>query len=59
MQKSDGTRHQYPKTEVIAIQEESTEEKMQEVIEDEAAIYGYEFTPDIRLVYQTFKVIYK
>ncbi len=34
-------------------------EKMQEVIEDEAAIYGYEFTPDIRLVYQTFKVIYK
>ena len=34
-------------------------EKMQEYIEDEAAIYGYEFTPDIRLVYQTFKVIYK
>ncbi len=32
VQKSDGTRHQYPKTEVIAIQEESTEEKMQEVI---------------------------
>ena len=27
--------------------------------EDEGAILGFEFSPDIKLVYQTFKLIYK
>lgn len=34
-------------------------EKMQEYIEDEAHVLGFEYSPDIKLVYQTFKVIYK
>ena len=34
-------------------------EKKQEYLEDEGAILGFEFTPDIKLVYQTFKVVYK
>ena len=34
-------------------------EKMQEYIEDEAHVLGFEYAPDIKLVYQTFKVIYK
>ena len=34
-------------------------EKHQEYLEDEGAVLGFEFTPDIKLVYQTFKVVYK
>ncbi len=34
-------------------------EKKQEYLEDEGAILGFEFSPDIKLVYQTFKLIYK
>ena len=34
-------------------------EKKQEYLEDEADILGFEFTPDIKLVFQTFKVVYK
>ena len=34
-------------------------EKKQEYLDDEGAILGFEFTPDIKLVYQTFRVIYK
>ena len=34
-------------------------EKKQEYLEDEGDILGFEFTPDIKLVFQTFKVIYK
>ena len=34
-------------------------EKKQEYLEDEGAILGFEFTPDIKLVYQTFTVVYK
>lgn len=34
-------------------------ERKQEYLEDEGAILGFEFTPDIKLVYQTFKVIYR
>ena len=34
-------------------------EKMQEYIEEEAQVLGFEYSPDIKLVYQTFKVIYK
>ena len=34
-------------------------EKKQEYLEDEGAILGFEFTPDIKLVFQTFRVIYK
>lgn len=33
--------------------------RKQEYLEDEGAVLGFEFTPDIKLVYQTFKVIYK
>ena len=33
-------------------------EKKQEYIEDEGAILGFDFTPDIKLVFQTFKVVY-
>ncbi len=33
--------------------------KKQEYLEDEGAILGFEFSPDIKLVYQTFKLIYK
>lgn len=34
-------------------------EKKQEYLEDEGAILGFDFTPDIKLVFQTFKVVYK
>lgn len=34
-------------------------ERKQEYLEDEGAILGFEFTPDIKLVYQTFKVVYR
>lgn len=34
-------------------------EKKQGYLEDEGDILGFEFTPDIKLVYQTFRVIYK
>ena len=34
-------------------------ERKQEYLEDEGAILGFEFTPDIKLVFQTFKVVYK
>lgn len=33
--------------------------KKQEYLEDEGAVLGFDFTPDIKLVYQTFKVVYK
>lgn len=33
--------------------------KYREYLEDEGSILGFEFTPDIKLVYQTFHVIYK
>lgn len=34
-------------------------ERQQEYLEDEGSILGFEFTPDIKLVFQTFKVVYK
>ena len=34
-------------------------ERKQEYLEDEGAILRYEFTPDIKLVFQTFRVVYK
>lgn len=34
-------------------------ERQQEYLEDEGAVLGFEFTPDIKLVFQTFKVVYK
>ncbi len=34
-------------------------EKKQEYLEDEGHIVGFDFTPDIKLVFQTFKVIYR
>ncbi len=37
---------------------EQWREKKQEYIEDEGAILGFDFTPDIKLVFQTFKVVY-
>lgn len=33
--------------------------KQQEYLEDEGAVLGFNFQPDIKLVFQTFKVIYK
>ena len=33
--------------------------KMQENLEDEGAVVGYDFKPDMLLVYQTFRCIYK
>ncbi len=33
--------------------------KEQENLEDEGAIVGFSFTPDIKLVFQTFSVVYK
>ncbi len=38
---------------------EQWRERKREYLEDEGAILGFEFTPDIKLVFQTFKVIYK
>ena len=34
-------------------------ERQQEYLEDEGSVLGFEFTPDIKLVFQTFKVVYK
>ncbi len=34
-------------------------ERQQESLEDEGALVGFEFTPDIKLVFQTFKVVYR
>ena len=34
-------------------------ERQQEYLEDEGAVLGFEFTPDIKLVFQCFKVVYK
>ncbi len=33
--------------------------RQQENLEDEGAVLGFEFTPDIKMVLQTFKVIYR
>lgn len=38
---------------------EQWRERKQEYLEDEGAVLGFEFTPDIKLVYQTFKVIWR
>lgn len=38
---------------------EEWRERKREYLEDEGAILGFEFSPDIKLVYQTFKVVYK
>lgn len=37
---------------------EEWREKHQEYLEEEGHILGFEFTPDIKMVYQTFKVVY-
>lgn len=37
---------------------EAWKEKMKEYLEDEGAILGFEFTPNIKLVFQVFKVVY-
>ncbi|MBR5401853.1 MAG: ASCH domain-containing protein [Treponema sp.] len=37
----------------------SWREKHQEYLEEEGHILGFEYTPDIKLVYQTFMVVYK
>lgn len=34
-------------------------EKKQEYLEEEGAILGFDFTPDLKLVFQTFKVVYR
>lgn len=34
-------------------------EKKKEYLEEEGDILGFEFTPDIKLVFQTFSVVYK
>lgn len=34
-------------------------EKKREYLEEEGDIMGFEFTPDIKLVFQTFSVVYK
>lgn len=38
---------------------EAWREKKQEALEDEGAVLGFDFTPDIKVVFQTFKVVYK
>lgn len=38
---------------------ETWHEKQQEYLTDEGAVLGFEFTPDIKLVFQTFHVVYK
>lgn len=38
---------------------EAWHEKKQEALEDEGAVLGFDFTPDIKVVFQTFKVVYK
>ena len=37
---------------------EGWREKYREYLEDEGAVVGFEFSPDIRLVFQTFHVVY-
>ena len=34
-------------------------EKHKEYLEDEGAVLGFDFTPDIKLVFQSFRMIYK
>ncbi len=38
---------------------EAWRQKQTEYLEEEGAVLGFEFTPDIKVVYQSFKVIYK
>ncbi|MBP5602045.1 MAG: ASCH domain-containing protein [Treponema sp.] len=38
---------------------EAWREKHQEYLEDEGAVLGFEFSPDIKLVYQSFRLVYK
>lgn len=38
---------------------EAWKEKFQEYLEDEGSIVGFEFTPDIKLVFQVFHVAYQ
>ena len=38
---------------------EDWRDKKREYLEDEGHIVGFDFTPDIKLVFQTFKVIYR
>ena len=38
---------------------EAWREKKQEYLEDEGAVLGFEFAPDIKVVFQTFTVVYK
>ena len=38
---------------------EAWREKKQEYLEDEGAVLGFEFAPDIKVVFQTFNVVYK
>lgn len=33
--------------------------KQRDILEEEGQIVGFEFTPDIRLIYQEFRIIYK
>lgn len=37
---------------------EEWKDRKREYLEDEGAILGFEFTPDIKLVFQTFRVVY-
>ena len=34
-------------------------EKHKEYLEDEGAVLGFEFSPDIKLVFQVFHVVYR
>ena len=38
---------------------EQWREKKKEYLEDEGAVLGFEFAPDIKVVFQTFTVVYK
>ncbi len=38
---------------------EQWRQKQTEYLQDEGAVLGFEFTPDIKVVYQSFKVIYR
>lgn len=38
---------------------EAWREKQTEYLEDQAAITGFQFTPDLKLVYQRFNLVYK
>lgn len=38
---------------------EAWRKKQTEYLEDEGAVLGFDFSPDIKVVYQSFKVIYK